>query len=182
MSYLLPSIVHINAQPLLKPGDGPIVLVLTPTRELCIQVDNEISKFASSGIYTSISHCAVYGGAKRTPQMALLRKQPEILIATPGRLLDFLEIGATNLKRCTYLVLDEADRMLEMGFHADLENIFGLCRPDRQTLMFSATWPKEVQFVADSYMSDAIRLNIGSLQINANSNIHQSIKFATVRG
>jgi len=181
LSFLLPAIVHINAQPLLKPGDGPIVLVLSPTRELAVQIDQEVKKFASSGAYTAISHACIYGGAKRGPQMSQLRRQPEILLATPGRLLDFLECGVVNLRRTTYLVLDEADRMLEMGFQQDLEKILSQCRPDRQTLMFSATWPKEVQHIADSYTTDAIRVQIGSLDLSANTNIHQSLKYVDPR-
>jgi len=181
LAFILPGIVHINAQPLLKPGDGPICLVLSPTRELAVQIDNEVRKFASSGAYTAINHTVVYGGAKRGPQMAMLRRQPEILIATPGRLLDFLECGAVNLRRTTYLVLDEADRMLEMGFQQDIEKIFSQCRPDRQTVMFSATWPKEVQHIAESYMTDPIRVQIGSLDLGANTNIHQTLKFLDPR-
>jgi len=166
---------------LLKPGDGPICLVMSPTRELACQIDNEVKKFASSGAYTAISHTCVYGGAKRGPQMQMLRRQPEIVIATPGRLLDFLECGAINLKRTTYLVLDEADRMLEMGFQQDIEKILGQCRPDRQTVMFSATWPKEVQHIAESYMTKPIRVQIGSLDLNANQNIHQTLKYVDPR-
>lgn len=181
LAFILPAIVHINAQPLLKPGDGPICLVLSPTRELAVQIDNEVRKFASSGAYTAITHTVVYGGAKRGPQMAMLRRQPEIVIATPGRLLDFLECGAINLRRTTYLVLDEADRMLEMGFQQDIEKIFSQCRPDRQTVMFSATWPKEVQHIAESYMTDAIRVQIGSVDLGANTNIHQTLKFLDPR-
>eukprot|EP00494_Astrolonche_serrata_P015310 UN15459 len=105
----------------------------------------KFQSFLTGGAYTALNHAAVFGGQKRGPQMALLRRQPEILVATPGRLLDFLECGVTNMKRTTYLVIDEADRMLEMGFQQDLELILSQCRPDRQTLMFSATWPKEVQ-------------------------------------
>lgn len=181
LAFILPGIVHINAQPLLKPGDGPIVLVIAPTRELAIQIDNEVKKFASSGAYTAISHTCVYGGASRGPQMALLRRQPEIVIATPGRLLDFLECGAINLKRTTYLVLDEADRMLEMGFQKDLEQILQQCRPDRQTVMFSATWPKEVQHVASNYTTDAIRVQVGSLELQANDQIRQTLKYVDPR-
>lgn len=95
-------------QPYLKPGDGPIVLVLAPTRELANQIKEEADKFgASSGIKNTV----VYGGVKKHTQVRDLRSGVEILIATPGRLIDHLEIGNTNLKRVTYLVLDEADRM-----------------------------------------------------------------------
>lgn len=180
LAFILPAIVHINAQPVLKPGDGPICLVLSPTRELAVQIDNEVKKFSSSGA-GRVSHMCVYGGAGRSPQIDQLRRQPEILIATPGRLLDFLECGAVSLRRTTYLVLDEADRMLEMGFQKDLEKIFSQCRPDRQTLMFSATWPKEVRHIAESFTDNAIRVQIGSLDTSANQNIHQTLKYVDPR-
>jgi len=98
-------------QPLLRPGDGPIVLVVCPTRELATQIQMEVNKFGHS---SRIKNTCVYGGAARQPQGRDLRKGVEIVIATPGRLLDFLEAGETNLQRVTYLVLDEADRMLDM--------------------------------------------------------------------
>jgi superfamily II DNA/RNA helicase len=104
LAFLLPSIVHINAQPLLERGDGPIVLVLAPTRELAKQIDEECKKFGHS---SSIKHTCVYGGTPRGQQASILRSGVEIVVATPGRLIDFLESGATNLKRVTYLVLDE---------------------------------------------------------------------------
>jgi ATP-dependent RNA helicase DDX5/DBP2 len=113
LAYLLPAVVHINAQPHLSPGDGPIVLCLAPTRELAVQIQNECVKFGSS---SRIKSTCVYGGAPKGPQAGDLRRGVEIVIATPGRLIDFLESRTTNLRRVTYLVLDEADRMLDMGF------------------------------------------------------------------
>lgn len=93
----------------MKPGEGPIVLVLAPTRELAVQIKEECDKFgASSGIKNTV----VYGGVPKSKQIASLRSGVEIVIATPGRLIDHLEQGNTNLKRVTYLVMDEADRML----------------------------------------------------------------------
>lgn len=99
----------------------------------------------------------------------------EIVIATPGRLIDFLESNRTNLRRCTYLVLDEADRMLDMGFEPQIRKIIEQIRPDRQTLMWSATWPKEVQALAAEFLKDYIQINVGSLQLSANHNILQII-------
>ena len=113
LSFLLPAVVHINAQPHLSPGDGPIVLVLAPTRELAVQIQEECQRFGSS---SRIKNTCVYGGMPRGPQARDLRRGVEICIATPGRLIDFLESGTTNLRRVTYLVMDEADRMLDMGF------------------------------------------------------------------
>ena len=137
---------------------------MAPTRELAIQVQTVASLFGRS---CHIKSTCVYGGAPKGPQIRDLQDGCEICIATPGRLIDFLEAGKTNMKRCTYLVrclcslgetcyiaffylfplkvLDEADRMLDMGFEPQIRKIVDLIRPDRQTLMWSATWPKEVK-------------------------------------
>jgi len=136
LAFLLPGIVHINAQPLLKPGDGPIVLILAPTRELAVQIKGEADKF---GYTSSIKNTCVYGGAPKRDQARDLRNGVEIVIATPGRLMDFLEQKTTNLRRVTYLVLDEADRMLDMGFEPQMRKVLSQVRPDRQTLLWSAT-------------------------------------------
>ena len=102
-----------------------------------------------------------------------LSRGVEICIATPGRLIDFLENGKTNLRRVTYLVLDEADRMLDMGFEPQLRKIVSQIRPDRQTLMWSATWPKEIQGLARDFLRNPIQTTIGSLELTANKNIKQ---------
>ena len=95
--------------------------------------------------------CAIFGGAPRPPQEAQLENGVEILVATPGRLVDFLDTNVTNLQRVTYLVLDEADRMLDLGFEHQVKLILNQIRPDRQTLMFSATWPIELKNLAAKF-------------------------------
>jgi ATP-dependent RNA helicase DDX5/DBP2 len=105
-----------------------------------------------------IRNTAIYGGAPKGPQIRDLQRGVEIAIATPGRLIDMLESGKTNLKRITYLVLDEADRMLDMGFEPQIRKIVSQIRPDRQTLMFSATWPKDVQKLANVSAGFDLRL------------------------
>jgi len=172
--YLLPAIVHINAQPYLERGDGPIVLCLAPTRELAVQIQQEVVRFGRS---SRIKSTCVYGGTPKGPQARDLERGVEIVIATPGRLIDFLSSGKTNLKRVTYLVLDEADRMLDMGFEPQLRQIVGQIRPDRQTLMFTATWPKEVQAIARDFLKEEpIQVNIGSADLSANRNIRQVVE------
>ncbi|KAF3121625.1 ATP-dependent RNA helicase dbp2 [Orbilia oligospora] len=173
LTYCLPSIVHINAQPLLAPGDGPIVLVLAPTRELAVQIQQEVTKFGKS---SRIRNTCVYGGVPRGQQIRELARGVEVCIATPGRLIDMLEAGKTNLRRVTYLVLDEADRMLDMGFAPQINKIVSQIRPDRQTLMWSATWPKEVRQLAHDYLKDFIQVNIGSLELSANHRITQIVE------
>ncbi|KAN0050505.1 hypothetical protein ACTA71_003631 [Dictyostelium dimigraforme] len=173
LAFLLPSIVHINAQPVLREDDGPIVLVLAPTRELALQIQEETNKFGGT---SQISNTCVYGGASKHTQVAALKRGVEIVIATPGRLIDILESGKTNLRRVTYLVLDEADRMLDMGFEPQIRKIISQIRPDRQTLMFSATWPKEVQALAHDFLTDHIQVHIGSTEITANHNVRQIVE------
>ncbi|KAG0238406.1 ATP-dependent RNA helicase dbp2 [Actinomortierella wolfii] len=176
LAYCLPAIVHINAQPFLEPGDGPIVLILAPTRELAVQIQQECTKFGSS---SRIKNTCIYGGVPRGPQIRDLQRGVEICIATPGRLIDMLESRKTNLRRVTYLVLDEADRMLDMGFEPQIRKIVDQIRPDRQTLMWSATWPKEVQRLAQDYLKDYIQVNIGSLGLSASHNITQTVEVCT---
>ncbi|QKX60654.1 uncharacterized protein TRUGW13939_07800 [Talaromyces rugulosus] len=173
LTYCLPAIVHINAQPLLSPGDGPIVLILAPTRELAVQIQTEISKFGRS---SRIRNTCVYGGVPKGPQIRDLSRGVEVCIATPGRLIDMLEAGKTNLRRVTYLVLDEADRMLDMGFEPQIRKIIGQIRPDRQTCMWSATWPKEVRQLASDFLNDFIQVNIGSMDLSANHRITQIVE------
>ena len=101
-------------------GDGPIVLVLAPTRELAVQIQQEVAKFGAS---SKIKNTCIYGGVPKGPQVRDLKAGAEIVIATPGRLIDMLDSRMTNLRRVTYLVLDEADRMLDMGFEPQIKVI-----------------------------------------------------------
>jgi len=174
LAYLLPALVHISAQPPLRSGDGPVGLVLAPTRELAMQIQTEVLRFTQGG---AIRCTACFGGVSRYGQASDLRRGVEILIATPGRLLDFLEAGVTNLKRVTYLCLDEADRMLDMGFEPQIRKVVSQIRPDRQTLMWSATWPKEIQRLArDFCREDPVKLTIGTEELSLNPNITQQIE------
>ncbi|KAK3919573.1 putative ATP-dependent RNA helicase DDX17 [Frankliniella fusca] len=172
LAYILPAVVHINYQPRIVRNDGPIALVLAPTRELAQQIQQVATEFGSS---TYVRNTCVFGGAPKGGQARDLERGVEIVIATPGRLIDFLERGTTNLRRCTYLVLDEADRMLDMGFEPQIRKIIEQIRPDRQVLMWSATWPKEVRNLAEEFLTDYIQINVGSLQLSANHNILQIV-------
>jgi ATP-dependent RNA helicase DDX5/DBP2 len=139
-----------------------------------MQIQTEVTKFSHA---SNIRCTAVFGGVSRYGQASDLRRGSEIIIATPGRLLDFLEGGVTNLKRVTYLCLDEADRMLDMGFEPQIRKVVSQIRPDRQTLMWSATWPKEIQRLArDFCREDPVKLTIGSEELSMNPNITQQIE------
>uniref|UniRef100_A0A0K8TLZ1 RNA helicase n=1 Tax=Tabanus bromius TaxID=304241 RepID=A0A0K8TLZ1_TABBR len=174
LAYMLPAMVHISHQQRIGRGEGPIVLVLAPTRELAQQIQSVTRDFGIQSI-PQIRHTCIFGGSPKPPQARDLERGVEVVIATPGRLIDFLEKGITNLMRCTYLVLDEADRMLDMGFEPQIRKIIEQIRPDRQVLMWSATWPKEVQALAEDFLTDYIQINIGSLSLAANHNIKQII-------
>merc|ERR1712131_279936 len=173
LAYLLPGIVHIQHQPFLEHGDGPICLVLAPTSELAQQVQQVAAEY---GRASRLKSTCIYGGAPKGPQLRDLERGVEICIATPGRLIDFLECGKTNLRRCTYLVLDEADRMLDMGFEPQIRKIVGQIRPDRQVLLYSATWPKEVRRLAEDFLGDDyIHATVGSMKLTANVKILQIV-------
>ncbi|KAA8540773.1 hypothetical protein F0562_024308 [Nyssa sinensis] len=176
LAYLLPALVHVSAQPPLVQGEGPIVLVLAPTRELAVQIREEDVKFGSHG---NIRSTCIYGGAPKGPQIRDLQRGVEIVIATPGRLIDMLEAQHTNLKRVTYLVLDEADRMLDMGFEPQIKTIVSQIRPDRQTLYWSATWPKEVEALAWQFLHNPNKVIIGSPNLKANQSINQVVEVVT---
>jgi len=174
LAFLLPAIVHINAQPELEKGDGPIVLVLAPTRELALQTQEECIRFGKS---SKIKNTCCYGGVPKGDQARHLRDGVEIVIATPGRLIDFLQSGDTNLKRVTYLVLDEADRMLDMGFEPQVRKMCTQVRPDRQTLMWSATWPHSVQALArEVCREDPVHINVGARQLRTAHTIKQYVE------
>ena len=174
LGFIIPALLHVAAQPPLRAGDGPIALVLAPTRELVMQIAKDASTFGRPG---GVLNVAVFGGVGRNGQANALRQGVEICVATPGRLLDFLESGTTNLKRVTYLVLDEADRMLDMGFEPQIRKIVSQIRPDRQTLMWSATWPKEIQRMArDFCQEEPVLITVGnSKELQANPNVTQSV-------
>ncbi|XP_019770650.1 DEAD-box ATP-dependent RNA helicase 20 isoform X1 [Dendroctonus ponderosae] len=173
LAYMLPATVHINHQQRPQRGEGPIALILAPTRELAQQIQKVAHEFGSN---TMIRNTCIFGGSPKGPQARDLERGVEIVIATPGRLIDFLEKGTTNLGRCTYLVLDEADRMLDMGFEPQIRKIIQQIRPDRQVLMWSATWPKQVQALAEEFLVDYIQVNIGGLSLSANHNIKQVVE------
>lgn len=186
LSFLFPGFVHLSAQPPLKPGEGPLVLVLVPTRELAMQVDTEAKHYGRlAGVYST----AVYGGTGRLRQAADLKKGCEIVVATPGRLLDFLESGVTDLKRVCYLVVDEADRLLDMGFEPQLRKIVSQIRPDRQTLFWSATWSKAVEGMAKEFLGGgqaAVKVVVGGADeqgasLKANKDVEQKFVFVSER-
>ncbi|EPR79471.1 DEAD/DEAH box helicase [Spraguea lophii 42_110] len=172
ISFVLPALIHASQQEGLRRGDGPIVLVLAPTRELALQIKEVFDEFCKA---FRMRCAAVYGGVSAYSQKQELRNGVEVLVATPGRLIDLHEQGFIPLERVSFLILDEADRMLDMGFEPQLRKVIPKTNEDRQTLMWSATWPKEVVELARTFMTDYIQVNIGSTELTSNSKIIQKI-------
>ncbi|KAJ6772270.1 DEAD-BOX ATP-DEPENDENT RNA HELICASE 40 [Salix koriyanagi] len=173
LGYLIPAFILIqqrqnNAQ------NGPTVLVLAPTRELATQIQDEVMKFGRS---SRVSCTCLYGGAPKIPQLKELERGADIVVATPGRLNDILEMKRINFRQVSLLVLDEADRMLDMGFEPQIRKIVNEIPPQRQTLMYTATWPKEVRKIASDLLVHPVQVNIGSVDVlAANKSITQYVE------
>ena len=141
-----------------SPARHPVrVLILSPTRELADQTAVALSNYAAD---TPIRIGVVYGGVDIKPQAEALRRGVEILIATPGRLLDHLEQRNTNLNQCSIVILDEADRMLDMGFLPDISRILNALPKKRQNLMFSATFSPEIKRLAGNFLTDPVVIEV----------------------
>ena len=137
-----------------------VALVLTPTRELAQQVNKTLEQLSK---YMGFSSALLIGGDSMHKQVRSLQRDPQILVGTPGRIIDHLERGTLMLHAVDFLVLDETDRMLEMGFSIQLKKIASFLTKRKQTLMFSATMPKEITAIAESYLQDPERVSIGSV-------------------
>ncbi|CAO2185861.1 unnamed protein product [Urochloa humidicola] len=173
LGYLLPGFILLKRLQH-NSREGPTVLVLSPTRELATQIQDEAIKFGKS---SRISSTCLYGGAPKGPQLRELDRGADIVVATPGRLNDILEMNRVSLHQVSYLVLDEADRMLDMGFEPQIRKIVKQIPPRRQTLMYTATWPKEVRKIASDLLVNPIQVNIGNTdQLVANKSITQHVE------
>lgn len=190
LAYTLPALMHVEGN-IHRRNYGPSVLVLAPTRELAQQIKEVVN------IFRSARSVCIFGGASKVGQRREMeRTQPSIIIACPGRLIDFVEEGSITLQNISYLVLDEADRMLDMGFEPQIRKIVDKVPKDRQTLMWSATWPKEVRKLAEDFLTSymqvcfficlifvcnfaytpfSLQINIGSVSLAANHNITQIV-------
>jgi superfamily II DNA/RNA helicase len=165
-AFVLPALHRLLHTPAM-PGHGPRVLILTPTRELATQVSEAIREL---GKQTRLRTASIVGGTPYPPQIKMLRAPLDILVATPGRLIDHFEQGRLDFSRLEMLVLDEADRMLDMGFIDDVERIAAALPKTRQTLLFSATLEGEVRKVAQRLLNEPERI-----QINGVKDSHASI-------
>lgn len=149
------------------------VLVLAPTRELAIQIGES---FGAYGRHIGKRHTVIFGGVGQQPQVDALRRHPEIIVATPGRLLDLMGQGFVRFNNLSVLVLDEADRMLDMGFIHDIRKIIATIPEKRQTLFFSATMPPEIQSLADGILNKPVMVAVAPISATADA-IEQSLYF-----
>ncbi|KAK1410097.1 hypothetical protein QVD17_36630 [Tagetes erecta] len=173
LGYLIPGFAHLKRTGK-NPQMGPTVLVLSPTRELATQIQDEAIKFGKA---LKINCTCLYGGAPKGPQLRELDHGTDIVVATPGRLNDILEMKRVSLSQVSYLVLDEADRMLDMGFEPQIRKIVNAVPTRRQTLMYTATWPKEVRKIAADFMANPVQVNIGNIdELVANKSITQHVE------
>lgn len=157
-SFLLPMLHRMMLSPESGKGGGTRGLVLAPTRELAVQAEGHLQKL---GKYTGIRSAAVYGGTGMEPQRRALRSGVEVIIATPGRFLDHIKRGNTRLDQVKFLVLDEADRMLDMGFLPDIQKILAALPRKRQTMLFSATMPSEIVRLAGEILNEPATIQVG---------------------
>ncbi len=160
-AFVLPALQNLSQGEIL-PGNGPRVLVLTPTRELAKQVADNIYKFTK---YLRMRSTTIVGGMPYPPQIKILRQPLDLLVATPGRLIDHMEAGRIDFSRIQMLILDEADRMLDMGFIDEVRRIASQAPKNRQTLLFSATLEGQVDKVAQELLSDPARIQIAGVKI-----------------
>ncbi|KAI8071365.1 P-loop containing nucleoside triphosphate hydrolase protein [Gongronella butleri] len=175
IAFLLPMFRHIKDQRPLEPGEGPIAVIMTPTRELATQIHRECKLFLK---VLGLRAVCAYGGSPIKDQIADLKRGAEIIVCTPGRMIDLLCANSgrvTNLSRVTYLVLDEADRMFDMGFEPQVMKIVNNVRPSRQTVLFSATFPRQMEALARKVLKKPVEITVGGRSVVA-SDVKQIIE------
>ncbi|KAK9915167.1 hypothetical protein WJX75_005510 [Coccomyxa subellipsoidea] len=168
-AFVLPMLVHIMDQPELEKGEGPIGIIVAPTRELAEQIHKETRRFSKP---YNLRVCAAFGGISKHDQFKDLKAGAEVAVCTPGRMIDLIKMKACGCKRVTYLVFDEADRMFDMGFEPQVRSIIGQVRPDRQTLLFSATLPNKIDRLVQDALTSPVRVTVGEIGA-ANDDIRQ---------
>ncbi|KAI6215108.1 RNA helicase [Aphelenchoides besseyi] len=172
LAYVLPAIVHILSQPeQTYKSKGPFVVIVVPTRELALQVYEEARQF---GHTFGLQVVCAYGGGNKYEQQKALQNGADICICTPGRLIDLIKIEATDFIRTSFLVFDEADRMFDLGFEAQVRSISDHIRPDRQCLMFSATFQPKIEKLASYALHNPVKVLCGEVG-EANTDVTQQV-------
>ena len=155
--FTLPMLELLHKHKLEKGKHHVRALILTPTRELAIQVQESVELY---GKFLPFKSCTIFGGVKINPQITALRKGMDIVVATPGRLLDHISQKTINLSKVDFLILDEADRMLDMGFINDIKKVLAVLPKQKQTLLFSATYSKEIKKLSDSLLNSPVLVEV----------------------
>ncbi len=156
-AFVLPMLQHLAEETERVPSKGVRALILAPTRELALQIGENIAKLSKN---TKLRHAVIFGGVGQNPQVQALARGLDLLVATPGRLIDLMNQGVVRLDTVTHLVLDEADRMLDMGFINDVMKIVNKLPEQRQSMLFSATMPKEVAKLARTMLWEPVRVEV----------------------
>jgi ATP-dependent RNA helicase DDX46/PRP5 len=167
VAFLIPMFRHIKDQRPLENMEGPVSLIMTPTRELATQIHKDCKPFLKA---LNLRAVCAYGGAPIKDQIADLKRGAEIIVCTPGRMIDLLAANGgrvTNLRRVTYVVLDEADRMFDMGFEPQVMKILANVRPDKQTVLFSATFPRNMEALARKTLTKPVEIVVGGRSVVA---------------
>ena len=163
-AFLLPLMTHLGYSAAVRAGQPPKALILAPTRELANQIEQNVSKLSAD---LNIRHLAVFGGARYDAQIRGLRRGVDIVVATPGRLEDLMDRGAFDPSGITHFVLDEADHMLDLGFYPPIKRIAGSLPRNRQTMLFSATMPPEIETLAKQFLTDPAQVKAPQTGITA---------------
>ncbi|KAL5170575.1 putative ATP-dependent RNA helicase DDX46 [Glycine soja] len=171
-AFTIPMIQHCLAQHPIRRNDGPLALVLAPTRELAQQIEKEVKAFSRS--LESLKTAIVVGGTNIEKQRSELRAGVEIAVATPGRFIDHLQQGNTSLSRISFVVLDEADRMLDMGFEPQIREVMRNLPEKHQTLLFSATMPVEIEELSKEYLANPVQVKVGKVS-SPTTNVSQTL-------
>ncbi len=178
-AFAIPILQHLYLDKINNKGERKIkALVVTPTRELAIQIADSFSIY---GQYTGIKNTVVFGGVKQAAQTQALKRGVDVLVATPGRLLDLMEQGYISLKDIEYSVLDEADRMLDMGFIHDIRKIIAKLPAKRQSLFFSATMPPDIIKLSQKILGNPEKVSVQPEQATAEK-VEQAVYFVSKKG
>merc|ERR1712227_1186060 len=176
LAFSLPALSHMLYRydhPVPGIPKNPMMLVLSPTRELATRTQVVME---AAGKQCYIRSVCCYGGVPKWEQRKALRWGVEVVVATPGRLKDLVAMGSVSLSGVSYLVLDEADRMLDQGFEQDIRHLIGLTHKDRQTCLFSATWPEAIRNLAQEFLTNPVKVTVGSDDLSANKRIKQVVE------
>ncbi|KAG5087485.1 hypothetical protein GLYMA_01G010400v4 [Glycine max] len=176
LAFGIPAVMHVLGKRKGKSSKGrnPLGLVLSPTRELAQQISDVM---CDAGRSCGVQSICLYGGTSKGPQISSLKSGIDIVIGTPGRIQDLIEMGICCLKEVSFVVLDEADRMLDMGFEQIVRSILGQTCSDRQMVMFSATWPLPVHYLAQEFMDpNPVKVVVGSEDLAANHDVMQIVE------